>query len=128
MNTRVPGPSDEQRLSRLFRELPKADRATLLAFAEFLVSRAAPDAQTPSPRDPQPIPRPAKESVVAAIKRLARTYDMLDRNALLNDTSALMSAHVLQGRSAAEVIDELESVFARHYKLYRDSFVPPGTR
>jgi hypothetical protein len=27
-----------------------------------------------------------------------------------------MAAHALEGRAAAEVIDDLEAVFARHYK------------
>jgi hypothetical protein len=44
------------------------------------------------------MPRPSQESVVAAIKRLSKTYEMLDRGPMLNETSALMSAHVLQGR------------------------------
>jgi hypothetical protein len=30
-----------------------------------------------------------------------------------------MSAHVLQGRAAEEVINELEALFARHYQDYR---------
>jgi hypothetical protein len=45
---------------------------------------------------------------------------MLDRSAMLNDTSTLMGAHVLQGRSASVVVDELEALFARHYAKYRE--------
>jgi hypothetical protein len=44
---------------------------------------------------------------------------MLDRGPMLHETSALMSAHVLQGRDAAEVIDALEALFGRHYQDYR---------
>ena len=72
------------------------------------------------PLEPERIPRPKEESVVGAIKRLSHSYFMLDRSAMLNDTSSLMGAHVLQGRPASEVIDELEALFARHYVKYRE--------
>ena len=65
--------------------------------------------------EPESIPRPAEEKVVAAIKRLSRTYPMLDKNAMLGATSDLMMQHVLQGRDAKEVIDELEQVFRDEY-------------
>jgi hypothetical protein len=67
--------------------------------------------------------RPAEESVVAAIKRLRRTYPMLDGGSLLNETSALMAAHVLQGRPAAEVIDALEALFSARFDAYRGGAV-----
>jgi hypothetical protein len=114
------GSEAERRLLRSFRMLVAADRETLLAFAEFLVQRdKVPSEPHPGPRDPAPLPRPIQESVVAAIKRLSKTYAMLDRGPMLNETSALMSAHVLQGRPAEEVIDDLEALFARHYRDYR---------
>lgn len=112
---------DDQLLA-LFRSLPAGDQATLLAFAEFLRSRAgavaapvAPEAPAPIP-EPEAIPRPEQESVVKAVKRLSRTYPMLDKSKILNETSALVAQHVIQGREAAEVIDELEMVFRRFYQ------------
>jgi hypothetical protein len=113
----------EEHLLTLFRKLPAADQASLLAFAEFLHSRAgaAPLARPPATSapqpvpDPEPIPRPEQESVVKAVKRLSRTYPMLDKSKMLTDTSALVMQHVVQGRDAIEVIDELEIVFQRHY-------------
>lgn len=45
---------------------------------------------------------------------------MLDRSAMLNDTSSLMAGHIIRGRPAAEVIDELEALFARQYAKYRE--------
>lgn len=62
------------------------------------------------------IPRPEEESVVAAIKRLSESYHMLERSALLTETSSLMTAHVMHGRTADEVIDDLEALFQRHYE------------
>lgn len=56
-----------------------------------------------------------------AIKRLTQTYPMLDRRKLLADTSKYVAQHALEGRSAVEVIDELEVVFSRHYENQRNS-------
>ncbi|AOU98590.1 Crp/Fnr family transcriptional regulator [Acidihalobacter yilgarnensis] len=106
-----------KRLQALFEDLPEHERRTLLAFAEFLASRApktAPVAQTPVPQ-----PRPEKESVVKAVRRLSATYPMLDKAKMLNQTSALMAQHVMHGRAAVEVIDELEVLFESHYNQYR---------
>ena len=113
--------SKDKRLLRLFRALDEQGRETLLAFAEFLDTQRA--AQPPSelPR-PKLIPRPSRESVVAAIKRLSASYSMLDKGRMLNETSSLMTQHVMQGRPADEVVDELEKVFRRHYEQFeRDS-------
>ena len=105
------------KLSEIYRSLDEDSQRTLLAFAEFLSARAVPDAQKPL-EEPELEPRPPRESVVAAIKRLSRSYYMLDRSAMLNETSSLMAAHVLNGRPASAVIDELESLFARYYATY----------
>lgn len=114
------GRDGERQLVKHYHSLEPADQDTLLAFGEFLTSRGAGHRQEASaPLEPAPVPRPQAESVVGAIKRLSRKYYMLDRSAMLNDTSALMGTHVLQGRPAGEVIDELEDLFARHYVEYR---------
>lgn len=112
--------ADERRLLKRLRALGPAERETLLAFADFLSARAKPSSHAPAvAREPRPALRPEQESVVGAIKRLSQSYDMLERDVLLHETSALMSAHVLQGRPASDVIDELEALFARHYHDYR---------
>ncbi len=111
-------PPEQRRLLGLFGRLGESERGTLIAFAEFLAARRQ-DAQGTQPARavaPKPIPRPGGESVVAAIKRLSETYFMLDRAVLLTDTSSLMAAHLMQGRPAAEVIDELEELFEAHYR------------
>jgi len=119
------------RLNELAARLPESGRQTLVDFAEFLCSRqpgAAPGAAVtesvapppaPAIEDPQPIPRPAEESVIKALKRLAATYPMLDKQKMLNETSDLVTQHVIMRREASEVIDELEAVFARCYEEYR---------
>ena len=94
-----------------------------MAFAEFLQNRAAEaePAENGPPPEPKTIPRPKKESVVGAIKRLSETYYMLDRSSLLNDTSSLMTAHIMQGREASKVIDDLEAMFARQFEEFLSS-------
>jgi len=113
----------EKRLTEIAQRLPAAQAAALLEFAEFLLwrhgndsaeeSRSAPAVEIPAPLD---IPRPAEESVVKAVKRLRATYPMLDARKLLNETSAILTQHVMQGRDKIEVIEELEILFRSHYE------------
>jgi hypothetical protein len=107
-----------RRLQEIFEQLPPAEQETLLAFAEFLYERA--EIVSKPLLEPVSIPRPSKESVVAAIKRLAKSYPMLEKKKMLDETSTLMSQHILQGRDAVKVIDELEVVFSRHYETLKN--------
>ncbi|MES9971510.1 MAG: hypothetical protein ABW092_15870 [Candidatus Thiodiazotropha sp.] len=114
--------ADQQQLLNLFDQLDPQQRQTLLSFAAFLTSQgdleSAPEAD--KIHEPKQIDRPQDESVVKAIKRLSESYFMLERELLLDETSSLMMAHMLQGREAKVVIDELEVLFARHYQNYLD--------
>ncbi len=106
---------DEMRLLAVFRALAASDRHALQVYAEFLSVRNGADGVAAANAKPQPKSRPDGESVVMAIRRLTRTYPMLDRRKLMGHTSQLMAEHALQGRAVAEVIEELELLFARHY-------------
>ena len=112
--------SEEKRLVQLYGSLTPAQQETALAFLEFLHSRQPAPAEPAALEMPQPIPRPADESVVKALKRLRETYSMLDPAKLLHEASGHMQQHLLQGKPAAEVIDELELLFARHYEKHRN--------
>lgn len=104
---------DEKEFLQCLRALPPEAQETLFAFAEFLAARAA---QTPSEFGaPESIPRPEVESVVQAIKRLRLTYPMLDHSKMLHELTDYMTQHLISGKSADAVIDELETVFQRHY-------------
>jgi len=107
--------ADERRLLRMFRALSPSRQEGLFDYAEFLLTRAQPDAPE-VPSEPLAIPRPEQESVVKAIKRLRETYPMLDRAKILHDTSGLMTQHLVHGKSAPDVIDELEALFRRHFE------------
>ncbi len=123
LNTRLVR-GDQRRLQDIFDKLDGKNRDTLIAFAEFLAAQAPVDegAVQKAPEQPKTIQRPEVESVVAAIRRLSTTYFMLDRKNMLDDTASLMSTHIMQGRPAADVIDELESVFKTHYDRYLDDW------
>lgn len=113
----------ERRLLGLLGKLRAEDREQLLAFAEFLLQRreSAADGSVPSEPvlEPEPIAPATGETVVGAVKRLRRSYHMLEPKRLLNETSTLMSRHVVGGVPAGEIIVELEAMFARHYECYR---------
>lgn len=125
MSTRRAGiknKDEEKKLLALFGKLDSGQRQTLIEFAGFLATRVpqASDGAPSAPQQPLPIARPETETVVMAIRRLTQTYPMLDRRKLLGDTSKYVSQHALEGRPAAEVIDELEVVFSRHFEGMRD--------
>lgn len=112
----------EQKALKLFRALSSVQQQTVTSFMEFLQSEGE-GGKINKPLQPDPIPRPEKESVVKAIKRLRATYHMLDQNKLFNETSQHMTSHLLQGKPADKVIDELEAMFARYYQHYLDEAV-----
>lgn len=123
--SRIPNlPKEPRRLLRLYNVLDDGRRASLLAFAEFLAQQQEDDKpREPSEaQSPRELPRPEEESVVAAMRRLTETYPMIERDALLDQATSLMMAHMLQGQPAAEVIDELEALFDKHYQIYLQKF------
>ena len=116
------GRKQQEKIIGVFERLSPADQSSVLSFAEFLLSRSATAAPALAPavavEMPEPVlgPRPQDEKVVAAIKRLSKAYYMLDKSKMLGVTSDLVTQHILQGRDAMEVIDELEQIFADHYR------------
>lgn len=114
----------QETLLKTIQQLSPVDRAAVQGFAEFLLSRSgsggtlveSAPARPPEIPEPDPQPRPQDEKVVAAVKRLSKTYFMLDKTSMLGVTSDLVTQHVLQRREASEVIDELEQLFANQYR------------
>ena len=104
----------EKRLIEIYQDLPDDAQKQLIDYAEYLAERHP----KPEPQNLEivEIPRPDEESVVAAIKRLSKSYHMIDRSKMLHETSGLMAQHVMQGRDAVEVIDDLEALFQRFYQ------------
>lgn len=101
-----------QALLAAFDRLDEAQQLALMDFAALLATRDDGSARA----EIRPEPRPADESVVAAIRRLTRSYPAAERRRLMGPLSMLMAEHALQGRAAVEVIDELEAVFEKHHE------------
>jgi len=115
----------ERELIKLYRSLDEANKEAFLAFGEFLKTRANPEnPQTVVESLLVDIPRPETESVIKAIKRLSATYPMVDKETILHPISNLMTSHIIQGRKASEVIDDLQDLFLSEYeslKNYQDN-------
>jgi hypothetical protein len=106
----------ESKLLDIFGQLTSEQQDKLIAFAEFLTAGAE---DGPVADEPVAIPRPAAETVTMAIRRLTRSYPMLDRRRLMSEASQLLAQHALQGRPSAAVIDDLELLFSRSFEQQR---------
>lgn len=124
-------PDIQEQLLACLKHLSTQEQLSLLDYARYLAERQGrvllpelPSVPVPE-RKPEPLPepraieRPESEKVVAAVKRLSQTYFMLDKTRMLGHTSGLMTQHIMAGREAGEVIDELEEIFRREYEELR---------
>lgn len=120
----------EQNLIKLFKQLNNINQASVLSFAEFLsansgnqLSDNSCDKREPEElKKPLYILRPEDEKVLFAIKRLSATYSMIKTSAVFDQAAKLMSDHMLHGKDAKLIIDELELLFSEHYEVYCQTF------
>ena len=111
----------QQKLISIFSDLDENDQNSLMSFAQFLLQKAQQEGRLKIEEQIYvAIDRPEEEKVVAAIKRLSSSYPMLPKDSMMNQTAALMSEHILQGRVAHEVIDELEQLFRERYEALKN--------
>ncbi|MCF6188842.1 MAG: hypothetical protein L3J51_00010 [Cocleimonas sp.] len=115
----------ERQIIKIFKSLDVANQEALLAFGEFLQTRESTSNYDNQPVDvvvsePIDIPRPEEESVIKAIKRLSATYPMVDKETILHPISNLMTSHMIQGRKAPEVIDDLQALFLGEYESLKN--------
>ncbi len=116
--------TEKQQLIQLFEGLDQKGRDSLLDYADFLFTKNqknVPAQDKNIKQQPLHHPRPAEESVLAAVKRLRASYFMIDTDGMINQTSSLVTQFMLQGRPAPEVIDDLEQLFNEHYQNYLES-------
>lgn len=106
----------QNHLAGLYDGLSEEGKQALTDYAVFLSERYPQQEKVPA--EPLNISRPDEESVIVAIRRLSETYPMLDGKALLHDTSSFMMQHIMKGKAAGEVIDELEVYFRQQYEVY----------
>lgn len=107
-----------QQLETIMSSLDVEHQQAVVDYAAFMVQQYKVQPTEDRKQKPESFARPAVETVVAAIKRLKKSYYMLDTGILLNQASALMGQHIMQGREASAVIDELESTFKNQYEQY----------
>ncbi len=107
-----------RKLLSFWDDLAQEDQWALLRYAEFLsYSRQT---TVKDVAEVVLVSPPENESVIGALKRLSATYPMLDNAKMLDQTSSLVSEHVLQGRAKEEIISEFELLFdAQYQKLKR---------
>ena len=111
----------EKKLLAIFSDLDENDQNSLISFAQFLLEKAQQEGRYQLEEQIiVEIVRPKQEKVIAAIKRLSATYPMLPKDSLMNQTASLMSEHILKGRAASEVIDELEKLFRLRYEDHKN--------
>jgi len=117
---------NNQNLIKVFEQLNEIDQSSVVSFAEFLVSKSENDpAYKKEPavlEKPLDIARPEEENVVIAIRRLSATYPMINTTGVLDQAAKLMTDHMLHGKDAKIVIDELEVLFSEHYEKYCQTF------
>lgn len=101
-------------LKKIYDSLDDERKAGLYEYAEFLLSKGGP--AKPELIDPVEIPRPENETVVGAIKRLKETYPMIGSMTVFSSASALMTEHMINGRDAVEVINEMEELFEKSHQ------------
>jgi hypothetical protein len=104
----------EKQLLEFFRSLDEDDQKAVINFAGYLYEKNPKEKK--ATREVVNVARPQDESVIGAIKRLKKTYPMVESMNVLNKVSELLSAHMLQGRDKISVIDELELLFRETYE------------
>lgn len=113
--------SEQDLLLNHYNALSTVDQKSLLSYAEFLSVRVkVASTEAESNQIAEILARPKDESVPKAIKRLSLSYPMLQDTELLHCCSGLMNDHILKGRAATSVIDELELLFRQYYENYQN--------
>ena len=106
--------NETTRLLSIFESLNEERQNGLLEYAEFLQSKG--DLQTKEVASVVAIDRPEEETVVGAIKRLKLTFPMIESMSVFSASSSLMTEHMVNGRDAAAVIDDMEKLFDEAYQ------------
>ena len=109
----------EKKLLHLYRELPDDDQHALIRFANFLFENQKENSVEVKLVEPVFKAPRINETVVGALKRLSASYPMLDKAKMLDQTSMLMSDHLLRGKKKEVVIQEFEVLFDEQYQLLR---------
>ncbi|MBF0454794.1 MAG: hypothetical protein HQL72_08270 [Magnetococcales bacterium] len=114
---------DKKRFLEAWRQLGKAEKETLIHFAEFLLSRQS-GKEAPVSSTPLGLPRPSSESAVKGLKRLKKNYPMIDADMGLLDEASRLLMEKVYGTPDSEVIDKLEALFSARYQNWQRDRIP----
>lgn len=113
---------EKKELLDLWSRLAADQQQMLLRFARFLVqepSEGGCAGPIEPPDRPLDLPRPARESAVAGLKRLKKNYPMIEADEkVLSEASRILMGKVM-GVPDATVIDQLEGYFADCYQQWQ---------
>lgn len=104
-------------LLKNLRQLPPEQQQALVDYSDFLCQRYAIE-ETSVPQTPADISRPQVESVMKAIRRLSKTYPMLESKEMFEKTSSFMMRNLMHGEGSETVIDEMEVFFHQSYQNF----------
>lgn len=113
---------DREKLLGIWRKLGGEDRHALLSFARFLLSQGAGEGggEPLEAVEPVLLPRPpGPESAVQALKRLKRSYPMLEADQHFLVAAAGILQERVMGAPDGEVVARLEAFFAERYAAWR---------
>ena len=109
---------EQKKLLAAWKHLGETEQRTVRLFAEFLNQQAPNHNDKQSPpvaQTPLSIPKPEKESAVLALKRLKKSYPMIEADlSLLEEASQLLLKKVM-GTEDREIISELEQLFDQRF-------------
>lgn len=105
---------NKAKLLEIFGTLNDERQENLIDYAGYLQSKG--DLVVKEIQKPVNIERPEEETVVGAIKRLKLTYPMIESMSVFSAASDLMTDNMVSGRDAAEVIDEMQTLFEEEYQ------------
>lgn len=119
---------EQTRLLTAWKKLDQEGQRTVRLFAEFLSQQTDEQAGKPTPtlpQEPLSIPKPEGESAVLALKRLKKSYPMIEADfSLLEDASQMLLKRVM-GTADATVVAELEKLFAGRYQAWKNAHSSP---
>lgn len=105
-----------KRLLAIWNGLDPASRQGWLQYGEFLLANVQP---APLPLvEPDSTPGPEGESAIQALKRLRKSYAMMDISATLLDEAAQLMTRRIFGASDAEIIPQMAALFQSHYRQW----------
>jgi hypothetical protein len=111
---------ERNRLLATWQKLTKEDQRAVRLFAEFLLQQNGTDTTAPEiPLEPVPIAKPAEESAVLAMKRLKKSYPMIEADFSLLESASQLLLKRMMGTPDAEVVAELEALFANRYQVWK---------